>query len=38
MRVAQLLLARVPRIEWEEAGTLTPTTRGAGGFGHTGTS
>jgi dUTPase len=36
MRIAQLLLARVPRIEWDEADTLTPTTRGAGGFGHTG--
>jgi dUTP pyrophosphatase len=36
MRIAQLLLARVPRIEWDEADTLTPTARGAGGFGHTG--
>jgi len=38
MRIAQLLLARVPRIEWEEAGELTPTARGQGGFGHTGTA
>ena len=37
MRIAQLLLARVPRIEWEESGTLSPTDRAAGGFGHTGT-
>jgi len=36
MRVAQLLLARVPRIEWVEMESLTPTARGAGGFGHTG--
>ena len=38
MRIAQLVLARVPLIVWEEAGALTTTTRGAGGFGHTGTS
>mgnify|MGYP001114606619 CR=1 FL=1 len=38
MRVAQLVLARVPALVWEEAGELTATTRGAGGFGHTGTS
>ena len=36
MRIAQLLLARVPRIEWVEADSLTTTARGAGGFGHTG--
>jgi dUTP pyrophosphatase len=38
MRIAQLLLARAPRIEWDESATLTATDRGAGGFGHTGTS
>ncbi len=38
MRIAQLVLARVPAIVWEEAETLSTTTRGAGGFGHTGTS
>lgn len=38
MRIAQLLLARVPRIEWEEARELSATDRGAGGFGHTGTT
>ena len=38
MRVAQLVLARVPRIEWEIAESLEPTLRGAGGFGHTGTT
>lgn len=36
MRIAQFVLARVPRVEWVEAETLTATTRGAGGFGHTG--
>lgn len=36
MRIAQLVLARVPRITWAEASELTTTTRGAGGFGHTG--
>ena len=38
MRVAQLVLARVPRLVWEEADALSTTTRGAGGFGHTGTT
>ena len=37
MRIAQLLLARVTPIAWEEAETLTPTARGEGGFGHSGT-
>lgn len=36
MRIAQLLLGRVTPITWEEADTLTPTTRGEGGFGHSG--
>ena len=38
MRIAQLVLARVPRIEWDEAEALSETARGGGGFGHTGTS
>jgi dUTP diphosphatase len=37
MRIAQVLVARVTRITWEEADDLTPTARGAGGFGHSGT-
>lgn len=37
MRIAQMVLARSPRIAWEEVGELSPTARGAGGFGHTGT-
>lgn len=36
MRVAQLVLQQVPRVQWEEAAELTATERGAGGFGHTG--
>jgi dUTP pyrophosphatase len=35
-RIAQFVLQRVPRIEWVEAGRLTDTERGVGGFGHTG--
>jgi dUTP pyrophosphatase len=35
-RIAQLLLARVLRIAWEEADELPQTGRGAGGFGSTG--
>jgi dUTP pyrophosphatase len=36
MRVAQMVLARVPRVAWREAEELSLTPRGAGGFGHTG--
>lgn len=35
-RIAQLVVARVARVEWDEEGDLTETERGAGGFGHTG--
>ncbi len=35
-RIAQLLVARVIRIDWEAAETLPPTGRGSGGFGSTG--
>jgi len=38
MRIAQAVLAPVTRLVWREAGTLPPTTRGAGGFGSTGTA
>jgi dUTP pyrophosphatase len=37
-RIAQLVLAKVPQIAWEEVDELPETTRGAGGFGSTGTS
>ncbi len=36
-RIAQLVVARFERIEWNEADELTSTERGAGGFGHSGT-
>ena len=35
-RIAQLVVAPVTRIEWDEAATLAGTDRGAGGFGSTG--
>lgn len=35
-RIAQAVLCRVERIEWEVADTLSETVRGSGGFGHTG--
>ena len=35
-RIAQLVLARHERIEWEESGCLSDSGRGAGGFGSTG--
>jgi dUTP pyrophosphatase len=37
MRIAQLLVAPVPRVTWSEVEALPATIRGAGGFGHTGT-
>jgi dUTP pyrophosphatase len=36
MRIAQLLVAPVARVMWEKTKTLSETSRGAGGFGHTG--
>lgn len=35
-RIAQMVIAPVMRVEWEQASELPPTTRGDGGFGHTG--
>jgi dUTP pyrophosphatase len=37
MRVAQMVVAPVTRIEWTEAERLPETSRGAGGYGSTGT-
>jgi len=37
MRIAQMVVAPVVGIEWDETETLPETTRGAGGFGSTGT-
>ena len=36
LRVAQLVVAPVPRVVWAEGDTLPPTGRGGGGFGSTG--
>lgn len=36
MRIAQMLLKRIPRTTWVEVQTLPPTERADGGFGHTG--
>ena len=36
-RIAQLIIAKHDRAEWIEVGELSETTRGAGGFGSTGT-
>ena len=35
-RIAQMIIARYERIQWEEVDELTDTQRGSGGFGHTG--
>jgi dUTP pyrophosphatase len=35
-RVAQMVIARYSRVEWEETEALDATQRGTGGFGHTG--
>jgi dUTP pyrophosphatase len=36
MRIAQMLIAPVPRVEWQEVEELPETARGQGGFGYTG--
>ena len=36
MRIAQLIIKPVPRVQWEPVDQLPPTRRGGGGFGHTG--
>lgn len=35
-KIAQIVLQRVPKIEWESVTELTKTNRGDGGYGHTG--
>jgi len=37
MRIAQMVVAPVTRLEWEVVASLPETARGAGGFGSTGT-
>jgi len=36
MRIAQMVIAAVPRVEYAEVDELDETARGTGGFGHTG--
>jgi dUTP pyrophosphatase len=35
-RVAQLIVAKVERVAWEEVASVADSDRGSGGFGHTG--
>jgi dUTP pyrophosphatase len=35
-RIAQMIVSRHERVEWQESITLVETERGSGGFGHTG--
>ena len=37
-RIAQMVFARVPRVRLTPVASLPPSSRGAGGFGHTGSS
>lgn len=37
MRIAQMIIKPVPRVHWQVVSKLDDTTRGQGGFGHTGT-
>ena len=36
MRIAQMVVAKYEKVQWQEASELDETDRGAGGFGHTG--
>lgn len=36
MRIAQMILKPVPRVQWQIVAELPDTSRGEGGFGHTG--
>lgn len=36
MRIAQMIVAPVVHVTWEEVRELPPTARGSGGFGHSG--
>ena len=35
-RIAQMVIAKYERVEWEQSDNLSDTERGSGGFGHTG--
>lgn len=36
-RIAQMIVSKYEKVEWESVEALADTTRGAGGFGHSGT-
>jgi len=36
-RIAQMVIAKYERVQWQSADVLEETERGAGGFGHSGT-
>lgn len=38
MRIAQLVISKYERVDWQEVDSLSETKRGKGGFGSTGTS
>jgi len=35
-RIAQMIVAKHEKVEWEEVEVLNETSRGVGGYGHTG--
>jgi dUTPase len=35
MRLAQMIIQKICRLDWVETAELTNTSRGSGGFGHT---
>lgn len=37
-RIAQMVISKYARVDWEEVASVDATSRGAGGFGHTGTT
>ena len=37
-RIAQMVIAKHEQISWQQTTSLDETSRGAGGFGHTGTN
>jgi dUTP pyrophosphatase len=37
-RIAQMIVARYERVQWQESSSLAESARGGGGFGHTGVS
>ncbi|MBR9859942.1 dUTP diphosphatase [bacterium] len=37
-RIAQMIIAKYEKIQWEQSETLDATERGSGGYGHTGTN